>query len=123
MVISPEVADVLAAIIGRVRDDTGAVPLVIAYDVHECEFTPPMPVLFQRQIGIEHRPIPIHGIRALLNAALAGTGLTGASGNPLTFTPHDFRRLFITEAMLNGMPPHIAQLVAGHAGISTTMGY
>ena len=43
LVISPEVADVLAAIIGRVRDGTGAVPLVIAYDTHECEFTPPMP--------------------------------------------------------------------------------
>jgi hypothetical protein len=82
-----------------------------------------MPLLFQRQIGIEHRPIPIHGIRALLNAALAGTGLTGANGKPLTFTPHDFRRLFITEAVMNGMPPHIAQLVAGHADISATMGY
>src|SRR5260221_7134759 len=82
-----------------------------------------MPLLFQRQIGIEHRSIPIHGIRALLNAALAGTGLTGAGGKPLNFTPHDFRRLFITDAVMNGMPPHIAQLVAGHRDISVTMGY
>jgi hypothetical protein len=99
------------------------VPLVVAYDIHERVWNPPMPLLFQRQIGIEHRPIPIHGIRALLNAALAGTRLTDASGNPLNFTPHDFRRLFITDAVMNGMPPHIAQLVAGHAQISTTMGY
>ena len=123
LVIAPELADVLSAVICRIRGDDGAVPLVVAYDIHERVWNPPMPLLFQRQIGIEHRPIPIHGIRALLNAALAGTGLTDASGNPLTFTPHDFRRLFITEAVLNGMPPHIAQLVAGHADINATMGY
>jgi integrase len=123
LVIAPELADVLSAIICRIRGADGAVPLVVAYDIHERVWNPPMPLLFQRQIGIEHRPIPIHGIRALLNAALAGTGLTDASGKPLTFTPHDFRRLFITEAVMNGMPPHIAQLVAGHANISATMGY
>jgi len=77
----------LSAVICRIRGAGGAVPLVVAYDIHERVWNPPMPLLFQRQIGIEHRPIPVHGIRALLNAALAGTGLTGASGNPLTFTP------------------------------------
>jgi hypothetical protein len=41
----------------------------------------------------------------------------------LRFTPHDFRRMFITDAVLHGMPPHIAQLVAGHRDINTTMGY
>jgi hypothetical protein len=55
--------------------------------------------------------------------ALAGAGLTGPSGAPLRFTPHDFRRVFLTDAIMHGMPPHIAQLVAGHADINTTMGY
>jgi hypothetical protein len=41
----------------------------------------------------------------------------------LRFVPHDFRRIFITDAVLNGMPPHIAQLVVGHRDINTTMGY
>src|SRR5258705_7936599 len=41
----------------------------------------------------------------------------------MRFTPHDFRRLFITDAIMHGMPPHIAQLVAGHRDINTTMGY
>ena len=45
------------------------------------------------------------------------------AGKPLRFTPHDFRRIFITDAIMNGMPPHIAQLVAGHRDINTTMGY
>ena len=62
-------------------------------------------------------------IRKLLDLALAGTGLTDTTGQPLRFTPHDFRRIFITDAVMNGMPPHIAQLVAGHADINTTMGY
>ena len=77
----------MPAIICRIRGAGGAVPPVAAYHIHERVPNPPMPLLFRRQIGIEHRPIPIHGIRALLTAALAGTGLTDASGNPLTFTP------------------------------------
>jgi len=31
--------------------------------------------------------------------------------------------MFITDAVMHGMPPHIAQLVAGHRDINTTMGY
>ena len=42
---------------------------------------------------------------------------------PLRFAPHDFRRMLITDAIMHGMPPHIAQLVAGHRDINTTMGY
>ena len=58
-----------------------------------------------------------------LDTALAHTGLTDPAGDPLHFTPHDFRRMFITEAILNGLPPHIAQIVAGHRDIGVTMGY
>ena len=59
----------------------------------------------------------------MLDDALGHTGITDASGEPLRFRPHDFRRLFITDAVMNGMPPHIAQLVVGHNDINTTMGY
>jgi hypothetical protein len=31
--------------------------------------------------------------------------------------------MVITDAVMHGMPPHIAQLVAGHRDINTTMGY
>lgn len=31
-------------------------------------------------------------------------------------------RIFTTDAILNGMPPHIAQLILGHHDINTTMG-
>lgn len=123
LVISPELADVLATIICRVRDPDGAVPLVVAYDYHERVFNPPLPILFQRQVGTENRPISAPAIRKLLDLALAKTGLTQADGRPLRFLPHDFRRIFVTDAVLNGMPPHIAQFVVGHADINTTMGY
>jgi hypothetical protein len=124
MVVSPELADVLSAVIVRGRDDTGAVPLVPAYDWHECVWRPPAPVLFQRKFGAENRAISHGTIRKMIQAALADTGLTDpVDGGPLNYTPHDFRRLFITDAILNGLPPHIAQVIAGHRDINVTMGY
>jgi hypothetical protein len=123
LVISPELADVLATVIGRVRDDSGAVPLVIGYDIHERKFTAPMPVLFQRRVGTDDRPISAATIRGWITHALGGTGITDTAGNPLTFKPHDFRRIFATEAIMNGLPPHICQLIMGHKNINTTMGY
>jgi hypothetical protein len=32
-------------------------------------------------------------------------------------------RIFITDAVLNGLPPHIARVIAGHRDINVTMGY
>jgi hypothetical protein len=82
-----------------------------------------MPLLFQRPVGLENRPIPIAGVRELLRGALAAARLTGTDGRALDFVPHDFRRIFTTDAIMNGMPPHIAQLILGHRDINTTMGY
>lgn len=124
LVVSPELADVLSALIRRVRDHTGAVPLVPAYDRRECVWQPPTPWLFQRRLGAERRRICDSAVRSLLNAALAQTGLIDpTSGGPLRYTPHDFRRIFITDAIMNGLPPHIAQIIAGHQDINVTLGY
>jgi integrase len=121
LVIDPGLADVISAIITRIRGDDGAVLLVASYDAHECTWNPPMPLLFQRVIGLESRPIPAGGIRTLIHEALAASGITGTDGKPLDVQPHDLRRLFTTDAVLNGMPPHIAQLILGHKDINTTM--
>jgi hypothetical protein len=123
LVVSPELADVLAAVIHRIRAPDGAVPCVAAYDPHERRWNPPLPLLFQRRFGVDSRAIPGGTIRDWIVRVLDGSGITDAAGRPLRFTPHDFRRLFITDAVLHGMPPHIAQLVAGHRDINTTMGY
>ena len=32
----------------------------------------------------------------------------------MRYTFHDFRRIFVTDAIMHGLPPHIAALVVGH---------
>jgi hypothetical protein len=124
LLVSPELADVLASIICRVRDpETGSIPATPAYDTHEREWLPPLPLLFQRRYGAENRAIPRRGIENALDATLADANLTGPDGSPLDFTPHDFRRLFVTDAVMSGLPPHIAQIICGHRDINTTLGY
>jgi integrase len=124
LVVSPELADVLSAVITRVRDGSQAVPLVAAYDDHERTWLPPAPILFQRKIGAENRAFPPHTIRLILSRAPIRTGLTDpVDGTPLHCTPHDFRRIFLTDAIMNGLPPHIAQIIAGHRDINVTLGY
>ena len=123
LLVSPELADVLSVIVQRLRAPDGSVPLVVSYDVREKIWNPPMPLLFQRAIGNERRAFTPSAIRKLLINALAATGLTDANGNPLTFQAHDFRRIFVTDAIMNGLPPHIAQILCGHKTIDTTMGY
>jgi integrase len=124
LVVSPELADVLSAVICRVRDASGTVPLVRGRDRHERTWMPPAPLLFQRRTGTENHMITGNLVASLLDAALARTSLTDpATSGPLRFSPHDFRRIFITDAVLNGLPPHIAQVIAGHQDISVTMGY
>ena len=107
MVVSPELADVLSTIIRRVRTDTGAVPVIPAYDRSECVWLASSPWLFQRRFGVENRRICEGALRNILNAALAHTGMVDpTTGHPLHYTPHDFRRIFITDAILSGLPPH-----------------
>ena len=74
LVVSPELADVLSAIISRIRDQSGAVPLVISLDAHEKTWNPPMPLLLQRRLGTENRPIGTDAVRDLLDSALAHSG-------------------------------------------------
>ncbi|WP_438453227.1 tyrosine-type recombinase/integrase [Streptomyces asiaticus] len=123
LLVSPELADVLSIIVRRLRGSSRAIPLVTSYDVHERVWNLPMPLLFQRDIGTEHRAFTPTALRKLLINALAATGLTDAGGEPLVFSPHDFRRIFVTDAIMNGLPPHIAQVLCGHRSLDTTMGY
>lgn len=123
LLVSPELADVLSAIISRLRGPGGTVSLTVSYDVRERVWHPPMPLLFQRGIGSENRAFTPSAIRKLLISALAATGLTDAAGDPLLFSPHDFRRIFVTDAIMSGLPPHIAQVICGHRNIDTTIGY
>jgi integrase len=124
LVVAPELAEVLEAIIRRVRDESGRVPLVRARDHHELVWMPPSPLLFQRVRGAERQRMNVQFVSTLLGAALGHSGLIDQSdAAPLRFTPHDFRRIFITDVIRNGLPPHIAQIIAGHQDLNVTMGY
>lgn len=65
----------------------------------------------------------------MLSAALLTTdaaalaGLRDVDDQPLRFTPHDFRRLFATDAVNGGLPIHIAAKLLGHLALNTTRGY
>lgn len=123
LLVSPELGEVLTSVIYRVRAGKAALPLVSAYDGMERTWSPPMPFLFQRRHGNEHRSMSRNYVRNCLNRALAESGLADVTGEALRFTPHDFRRLFVTDAIRSGLPPHIAAKICGHQVLDTTMGY
>ncbi|MFI8985067.1 tyrosine-type recombinase/integrase [Streptomyces antimycoticus] len=123
LLINPELADVLSALVTRVRQRDGRIKSIPSYDMHEKIWNAPMPVLYQWEVSSEQRPISLGFVRRALIDTLKASGLTDNNGDPLHFRPHDFRRIFITDAILNGLPPHIAQVIAGHDSISSTMGY
>ena len=122
LLVSPELAEVLTAVIFRVRAGNAALPLVPAYDVFEQTWSAPMPFLFQRRYGSEDRPINRSYIRECMVTTSRAAQIT-AAGQPLEWRPHDFRRIFVTDALRSGMPPHIAAKICGHALLDTTMGY
>jgi len=122
LLVSPELAEVLTAIIFRVRGGKAALPLVSAYDVFEQTWSAPMPFLFQRRYGSEDRPITRSYIRECMVSTSQAAQITTA-GEPLEWRPHDFRRIFVTDALRSGLPPHIAAKICGHALLDTTMGY
>lgn len=122
LLVSPELAEVLTAIIFRVRAGQAALPLVSAYDVFEQTWCAPMPFLFQRRFGTEDRPLTRSYIRECLVAMSQAAQIT-AAGQPLEWRPHDFRRIFVTDAIRSGLPPHIAAKLCGHSTVDTTMGY
>ncbi|MEU0355358.1 site-specific integrase [Streptomyces cyaneofuscatus] len=123
LLVTPELADVLSAIVQRVRGADGKVPLVDSYDASEKVWNPPMPLLFQWKTGGQSRAVSQNTIRRALSEMLETADITDTAGQPLSYQPHDFRRIFVTDAIANGLPPHIAMIICGHKDISTTMGY
>ncbi|MGH9269241.1 MAG: tyrosine-type recombinase/integrase, partial [Acidimicrobiales bacterium] len=57
------------------------------------------------------------------NKVARAANLTGPDGTLLDFTPHDFRRIFATDALAAGLPPHLIQKLMGHASLTTTQAY
>lgn len=122
LVVSPELAAVLAELVHRVRGNQQDVPLSCRWDPHERELSPPAPHLFVRYSGHTLKSVCRAHISDLLERTARHAELT-LNGEPLTFRPHDFRRIFATEALASGMPPHIVQVILGHNSINSTQIY
>ncbi len=124
LLVGPELASVLASVITRLRNENGGtVPLAARYDPYERVIGPPLPHLFQHKRGGQWAVPATATIYKLLKQTLARAGLTDAAGETLHYTPHDFRRIFATEAVTGGLPVHIVARLLGHANINTTQAY
>jgi integrase len=124
LLVDPELASVLAAVITRLRaGNDGTVPLVARYDHHERTTGPLLPHLFQRARAARREVISPGTVYKLINTALAAAGLKDATGQPLAYRPHDFRRCFTTAAVTGGLPVHIAARILGHKSLTTTETY
>jgi len=123
LVVSPELGEVLTAIIFRVRAGREQLPLVSRYDHAERLHSPPLPFLFQRVSGLANVMVTPSAALSLLNRIVVASGLIHPDGVAVRFTPHDFRRIFATEAVASGLPVHIAAKLLGHESLNTTQGY
>ncbi|MFI1996665.1 tyrosine-type recombinase/integrase [Actinoplanes sp. NPDC020271] len=104
-------------------DNDSTVPLLARYDPHELVTGPALPHLLQRRVGWKRTVISTNMVYQLLNDALARAALIDHAGQPLRYTPHDFRRVFAAEAVTGGLPVQIAARLLGHASIATTETY
>lgn len=122
--MSAELFSVIAAIIRRhTQDSAQTVPLVSRYDPHERQASPEMPFLFQRKIGTNHEVMSPTTVVNMLQRRCEELAEQHAEFRTACFTPHDFRRLFATELMNNGLPIHVGAALLGHLNIQTTRGY
>jgi integrase len=121
--VCPELAHALACIVARVRAGQTQVPLVARYDYLEHEFVDAQPLLFQRPNSGAPASMSRTTITRLLARAAAHANLRDVDGQQVRFTPHDFRRLFATDAVNGGLPVHIAAKLLGHLNLATTQGY
>lgn len=132
LVAAPELVAVFAQMMRRIRQAAGttgqALPSVPAWDYNEAKELAPMPVLFQRTAG---RGLKNNATRFMtrkyvyevISQVCEYSGITGNDGKPLRFTPHDFRRIFATDALSSGIPPHIIMKLMGHNSLATTEHY
>ena len=121
--MSAELFAVIAAIIRRHLHRQPAIPLLPRYDKHERVWSKPMPFLFQRKLGTSQAVLSTHTIQRMLQRPCLALAQTRPEFAGLTFTAHDFRRVFATELVNNGLPIHIGAAVLGHASLQTTRGY
>jgi hypothetical protein len=79
--------------------------------------------LFQHNTGQFRGELSSTTIARLIRTACEQVAVRHPQFDGLTLTPHDFRRLFATDLVNNGLPIHIGAALLGHASLQTTRGY
>lgn len=121
--MSPELLHVIAQVIRRHTERLGAIPLVRRWDPYERQHSEPLPFLFQHSVGQLRGVMSQTSTAKLIRTACEEVVAKHQQFHGLTFTPHDFRRLFATDLVNNGLPIHIGAALLGHANLQTTRGY
>jgi integrase len=121
--MSAELFHVIARIVRRQTADGKPIPLVSRYDPHEKTWSEPMPFLLQRKIGTIRGVLAAGTAHKMLRRTCVRIAETNDAFAGMTFTPHDFRRLFATEIVNGGLPIHIGAALLGHLNLQTTQGY
>ena len=121
--MSAELFATIAAIIRRHQQDQRAIPSIRRYDTHEKVWSDPLPFLFQRRHGSRRAVLSFETINRLLRVRCQDLAKVHPSFAGITFSAHDFRRLFATEVVNNGLPIHIGAALLGHLDTATTRGY
>lgn len=57
---------------------------------------------------------------AALDELVANAKIRTSDGTPDKFSPHNFRRIFATEAVASGLAVRITATILGHDSIATT---
>ena len=108
--------------IRRHKESLGTIPLIRRWDPQEREHSEPLPFLFQHSRGPLRGVFSTSRIAKLLRTACTAAAEDRPEFEGLAFTPHDFRRIFATDLVNNGLPIHIGAALLGHANVQTTKG-
>jgi integrase len=79
--------------------------------------------MLQRKSGTVRGVLAAGTVLKMLRRTCKEIAQTNNAFAGLTFTPHDFRRLFSTEIIDGGLPIHIGAALLGHLNLQTTQGY
>jgi site-specific recombinase XerD len=121
--MSADLFHAVAQVLKRTLAGRRSLPVLSRYDEHERVWTPAMPFLFQRTTATLHAVLATASVVKMLRRSCERLGETNPAFAGVTFTPHDFRRLFATEVTNGGLPIHIGAALLGHLDVRTTQGY
>ncbi|MFI0897702.1 tyrosine-type recombinase/integrase [Streptomyces sp. NPDC020983] len=121
--MSADLFHAIAQIIRRLTADGQPIRQLNRYDPYEKTWSEPMPFLFQRQMGTVHSVMSPTTVLHMLARSCEELAETNPAFADMTFTPHDFRRLFATDIINGGLPIHIGAALLGHLNLQTLQGY